>query len=54
MLGSNQRPPPCRDGALPAELIVLGKIRLVQSAREPQVHTTQRAGSGAQASATPA
>jgi len=22
MLGSNQRPPPCRDGALPAELIV--------------------------------
>jgi hypothetical protein len=24
MLGSNQRPPPCRDGALPAELIALG------------------------------
>jgi hypothetical protein len=24
MLGSNQRPPPCRGGALPAELIVLG------------------------------
>lgn len=25
MLGSNQRPPPCRGGALPAELIALGK-----------------------------
>ncbi len=26
MLGSNQRPPPCRGGALPAELIVLGAV----------------------------
>src|SRR5256885_16965749 len=28
MLGSNQRPPPCRGGALPAELIALSEARL--------------------------
>jgi hypothetical protein len=28
MLGSNQRPPPCRGGALPAELIARGGLRL--------------------------
>src|SRR5205823_261090 len=28
MLGSNQRPPPCRGGALPAELIALNETRL--------------------------
>ena len=28
MLGSNQRPPPCRGGALPAELIVREPVTL--------------------------
>jgi hypothetical protein len=28
MLGSNQRPPPCRDGALPAELIARERINV--------------------------
>ena len=28
MLGSNQRPPPCRGGALPAELIALGGVNV--------------------------
>ena len=28
MLGSNQRPPPCRDGALPAELIVREELNV--------------------------
>src|ERR1700733_6512787 len=28
MLGSNQRPPPCRDGALPAELIAREELNV--------------------------
>src|SRR4051794_17790335 len=41
MLGSNQRPPPCRDGALPAELIAREGVNVACDwSRPPWVHWT--------------
>lgn len=39
MLGSNQRPPPCRDGALPAELIALGSRKCSVRGRGEEGYT---------------
>ena len=46
MLGSNQRPPPCRGGALPAELIVRGGVTVAR-ADGPERLSPAREGSAA-------